>query len=302
MKNTLQPAHVAALFALVIFWSLAFVLLKVAVASIPPATATFARLAVAAPLLWIIMRMMGNQLSWDLKHWRYFLMLGFIANTLPFLLVLRGMRHIDSGLGAMLMGTMPVATVILAHFFSSQDEKLNTRKLLGVVIGFGAILLLVGPAVFSGLGKHVIAELSVIGGACCFAVAAVVTRRAPKLAITTLSAGVMTAAALTALPIALILDWPFASTPTTQAYWAIVWLGVFPTGLATLLYFFVVLHAGTGFFAMSNYLVPVAGVFWGALLLNEQPNWQSGLALFMILAGIWLVSPAKRAGAGLLSD
>ena len=105
----------------------------------------------------------------------------------------------------------------------------------------------------------------------------------------------MTPAALTALPIALILDWPFAITPTPQAYWAIVWLGFFPTGLATLLYFFVVLQAGTGFFAMSNYLVPVTGVFWGALLLNEQPNWQSLLALFMILTGIWLISPPMRA-------
>ncbi|MBL23591.1 MAG: EamA family transporter [Rhodospirillaceae bacterium] len=293
MSSNLKPAHLAALCALVLFWSLAFVMLKIAVATVPPASAAFSRLLVAAVMLWAIMRLMGQRLSWNPTHWRYFLLLGFIANALPFLLVLHGMRHIDSGLGAILMGAMPVVTVVLAHFFSDGSERLTPRKTIGVGIGFAALLLLIGPAALEGLGRHVFAELSVIGGAICFAVAAVVTRRAPELPICTLSAGVMITATLCALPIALISDWPFSISPDPKALWALLWLGIFPTGLATLLYFFVVLGAGTGFFAMSNYLVPVAGVFWGVLFLSEQPDWQSLAALAMILAGIWLVGPAQ---------
>jgi drug/metabolite transporter (DMT)-like permease len=293
MNQPFRSAHLGALFALVTFWSLAFVMLKITVASIPPATAALSRLAIAALILWLIMRLMGNQLSLKWEHWRYYLLLGFVANTLPFLLVLHGMQHIESGIGAILMGAMPVGTVILAHFFTDSAEQLTPRKWIGVLIGFAAIILLIGPSALSGLGHHVFAELSVVGGALCFAVAAVVTRRAPGLPISTLSAGVMVAAVITALPITMLFDWPFDIVPTTQAYLAVVWLGVFPTGLATLLYFFVVLQAGTGFFAMSNYLVPVAGFFWGMLFLSETPSWQSLLALSMILLGIWLVGPAK---------
>lgn len=293
MPPGLKPAHLAALFALVLFWSLAFVMLKIAVATVPPTSAAFLRLAAAAVLLWAIMRLFGGRLSLNRNHWRYFLLLGFIANALPFLLVLHGLQHLDSGLGAILMGAMPVVTVVLAHFFSDRAERLTPRKIIGITIGFAALLLLIGPAALAGLGRHVFAELAVIGGAVCFAVAAVVTRRAPDLPIVTLSAGVMIAAAICALPVALISDWPLAVTPDPQALWALLWLGVFPTGLATLLYFFVVLQAGTGFFAMSNYLVPVAGVFWGVQFLGEQPDWLSLAALAMILAGIWLVGPSR---------
>ena len=268
-------------------------MLKIAVASIPPATAALARLLVAALILWVFMRLKGNQLSLKWDHWRYYLLLGFVANTLPFLLVLRGMQHIEAGIGAILMGAMPVATVILAHFFSDSAERLNLRKWTGVLTGLAAIILLIGPSALSELGKHVFAELSVVSGALCFAIAAVLTRRAPDVPISILSTGVMVAAAIAALPIAVFFDWPFDIAPTTEAYIAVVWLGIFPTGLATLLYFFVVLQAGTGFFAMSNYLVPVAGVFWGMLFLNETPGWQSLLALSMILFGIWLVGPTK---------
>lgn len=293
MNQPLRFTHLGALFALVIFWSLAFVMLKIAVASIPPATAAMSRLLIAALILWLIMRLKGNQLSLKWNHWRYYFLLGFVANTLPFLLVLNGMQHIESGIGAILMGTMPVGTVILAHFFTDSAERLNLRKLIGVLTGLAAIILLIGPSALSGLGHHFFAELSVVGGALCFAVAAVVTRRAPDIPIPILSAGVMVAAAITAVPVAILFDWPFDITPTTEAYIAVVWLGIFPTGLATLLYFFVVLQAGTGFFAMSNYLVPVAGVVWGTLFLNETPGWHSLLSLLMILSGIWLVGPTK---------
>ena len=118
MPPGLKPAHRAALLPLGLFWSLAFVMLKIAVATVPPASAAFSRLAVAALLFWAIMRLMGDHLTLNPAHWRYFLLLGFIANALPFMLVLHGMRQIDSGLGAILMGAMPVVTVVLAHFFS----------------------------------------------------------------------------------------------------------------------------------------------------------------------------------------
>ena len=207
------------------FWSLAFVMLKIAVASIPPATAALSRLLVAALILWVYAAKEPAFPKWD--HWRYYLLLGFVANTLPFLLVIYGMQHIESGIGAILMGAMPVATVILAHFFNDSAERLNLRKWTGVLTGFTAIILLIGPSALSGLGDHVFAELSVVSGALCFAIAAVLTRRAPDLPISILSTGVMVAAAITALPIAVFFDWPFDIAPTTEAYIAVVWLGIF---------------------------------------------------------------------------
>ena len=293
MTFSLRKSDLGALLALVLFWSLAFVMLKISVATVPPASAAFIRIVIAATLLWAIMRLMGERLPEKPEHWQYLSVLGIIANVLPFTLVLYGMKHIESGVGAILMGIMPVITVVLAHFFSDHTERLTVRKSIGVGIGFTAILLLLGPSTLTRLGEQTLAELAVVCGAICFAVAAVITRRAPELPIASLSAGIMFASALFSLPVALILDWPLNFTPDIPALLALVWLGVFPTGLATLLYFFVVLKSGTGLLAMSNYLVPIAGVIWGAILLGERPNWQSFLALAMVVLGTWLVGPSQ---------
>ena len=293
MTFSLRKSDLGALLALVLFWSLAFVMLKISVATVPPASAAFIRIVIAATLLWAIMRLMGERLPEKPEHWQYLSILGIIANVLPFTLVLYGMKHIESGVGAILMGIMPVITVVLAHFFSDHTERLTVRKSIGVGIGFTAILLLLGPSTLTRLGEQTLAELAVVCGAICFAVAAVITRRAPELPIASLSAGIMFASALFSLPVALILDWPLNFTPDIPALLALVWLGVFPTGLATLLYFFVVLKSGTGLLAMSNYLVPIAGVIWGAILLGERPNWQSFLALAMVVLGTWLVGPSQ---------
>ena len=293
MTFSIRKTDLGALIALVLFWSLAFVMLKISVATVPPASAAFVRIVIAATLLWTIMRLMGERLPEKLEHWQYLSALGIIANVLPFTLVLYGIRHIESGVGAILMGIMPVITVVLAHFFSDHTERLTLRKSIGVGVGFTAILLLLGPSTLTKLGEQALSELAIVCGAVCFAVAAVITRRAPELPITSLSAGIMLASALFSLPIALILDWPLDFRPDIPALLSLVWLGVFPTGLATLLYFFVVLKSGTGLLAMSNYLVPIAGVFWGALLLGERPNWQSFIALAMVLLGTWLVGPSQ---------
>ena len=293
MTFSLRKSDLGALLALVLFWSLAFVMLKISVATVPPASAAFIRIVIAATLLWAIMRLMGERLPEKPEHWQYLSVLGIIANVLPFTLVLYGMKHIESGVGAILMGIMPVITVVLAHFFSDHTERLTVRKTIGVGIGFTAILLLLGPSTLTRLGEQTLAELAVVCGAICFAVAAVITRRAPELPIASLSAGIMFASALFSLPVALILDWPLNFTPDIPALLALVWLGVFPTGLATLLYFFVVLKSGTGLLAMTNYLVPIAGVIWGAILLGERPNWQSFLALAMVVLGTWLVGPSQ---------
>ena len=287
-----KKIDLAALFSLVLFWSLAFVMLKVSVATIPPASGAFGRILIAAILLWVVMLLMGEQLPKRPEHWLYFIILGIIANVLPFSLVLYGMEDVDTGLGAILMGIMPVATVILAHFFD-KTESLTLRKSIGVGIGFTAILVLLGPSTSTGLGEEVISELAILCGAICFAIAAVITRRAPRLSITSLSTGVMFASTLCAMPVALFFDWPLDFEPDLPALLALLWLGIFPTGFATLLYFYVVLKSGTGLLAMSNYLVPIAGVFWGVLFLGERPSWQSFAALTLVLIGTWLVGPSQ---------
>src|SRR3546814_20100115 len=106
----------------------------------------------------------------------------------------------------------------------------------------------------------------------------------PRMPASVGGAGVMVAAAVVGLPAALIVDRPWTLDPTAASIATMLWLGVFPTAIGSLLYFRLVASAGAGFLAMTNYLVPALGVLWGALLLAELTDGADTAALLLILA------------------
>ena len=98
---------------------------------------------------------------------------------------------------------------------------------------------------------------------------------------------VMICGAAITIPLALITDGPTAYLQAdTDGWLATIYLGILPTGLATLIYFHLVEVRGASFFSFVNYLNPVFGVFWGTLLLSEQVSLQAIAALLRILSGI----------------
>lgn len=78
-------------------------------------------------------------------------MVALIGNAIPFFLISFGETQVDAGLAAILMSTVPLTTVVLAHFFT-HDEKLSTGKVVGVILGTIGVIVLVGPETLSGLG------------------------------------------------------------------------------------------------------------------------------------------------------
>ena len=127
--------------------------------------------------------------------------------------------------------------------------------------------------------------------AVCYAINAVLTRNLPKGGQIGSMIGrafmVMTCGAIITIPLALIMDGPTAHLQADADGWlATIYLGILPTGLATLIYFHLVEVRGASFFSFVNYLNPLFGVFWGALLLSEQVSLQAICALLLILGGI----------------
>ena len=84
----------------------------------------------------------------------------------------------------------------------------------------------------------------------------------------------------------LLLETPPAHLPGTAASWSIVLLAIFPTVAAAFLTYALIARQGAGFFGQINLLVPLAGVFWGTLILAEKLPWNAWLALCVILGGI----------------
>jgi drug/metabolite transporter (DMT)-like permease len=273
------------LLVLGLIWGASFLFIKVAVVTIPPFTVAFGRTALAALILYVVLRYRGLKLgSWG-HLWGSFLVLGLFNGAVPYTLITWAEIHIDSGLAAILNALMPLFTVLLAHFFT-QDEKLNWMKVVGIFLGFLGILALIGPAVLKGLGTHVIGQLAVVGAALCYAMAAIYGRRLKEIPPLVSATGQLIGAALLTLPLSFIIDTPWQLSVTLLSLGALACLSLLGTALAYILYYYLLARIGATNVSLVTYLLPITGVFWGALLLGERLHWSAFLALALILAGI----------------
>ncbi len=289
----IRPRHVVMLLTLATVWGSAFMVIKIGVGTMSALDLTAIRLAVAAGVMAGVAVALKSPLPAGLRAWAYCFALAVFGNSLPFFLISWGEERIDSGLAAILMAIMPLTTLILAHFFAHGD-RLNGRKLAGIGLGFCGVIALVGPEALRGLGGDLVRQLATAGGAVCYAISVIIVRRMPPTPMAGRAALVLVFSALQTVPIALYLN-GFSLPPMTfQALWPAVYLGLFPTAVATLVLFKLLSEREPSFVAFQNYLVPVFGVLWGALLLGEHVTLGAILALGLILSGIFVANVRIR--------
>jgi drug/metabolite transporter (DMT)-like permease len=280
--------HWALLLALTAMWGTAFMFIKLGVATVPPATLVACRLVIGAAILYATMRMHGLSLPPPGRGWLPFAVLAAVGNSVPFYLISWGQQFIDSALAGILMAVMPLTTMLLAHFFVA-GERMRAGRALGFVTGFSGVLVLMGPAALAGLGgtaAKVAAQAAVLGGALCYAANSVIARRVVAADFLVASTGVIIVASILAVPFALTIDRAWVVAPGAGSMAAIVWLGVGPTALATLLYFRLIAAAGPTFMSLVNYLSPLVAVLAGVLLLGEHPGAGALAGLTLILLGV----------------
>lgn len=287
--------------ALSLIWGSSFLLIKIAVDAVPPLTMSACRVAIAFLVLYVLTRIRGEGLAapWSAEGrplWGHFLVIGMLGNGIPFTLISWGEVEVTSALAAILIGAMPVFTVVFAHAFGV-ERVTGVSRPLGIAAGFAGLVLLVGPAVIARLGHAALHELAVIGGAASYAATGVYARRLSlRMSAARLSAGAMGASSLIMVPAALILDTPWRLTPDLGDVSAVLGLGVFATGFASIIYFRLLAAAGPTFASTINYLIPVFGAALGVVLLGERVGLLELAALVLILSGIALVrNTAARA-------
>ncbi len=293
-KDNTLLRHIALLLLLAALWSSSFTMIKVAVETLPPLTLVAARLGVAAIILMVFLKIRGQKLPLFGRDWIAFFIVAFTGNSLPFFLITWGEVSIDSGKAAILMALMPLATVVLAHFYTSTD-KITPQKFVGIIVGLIGIVILVGPKALMGFGSHLFSEMAVAAAAVSYAVTTVVIRRMPSGGDPIERSGaVMICASLQMVPLSMIMDKPWLLDPTQASLLANLYIGIFPTALAAIIHFQLVAARGTTFFALINYIIPCMGVTWGAIFLNEIISLNMIFALGVILSGIAIANIRKK--------
>ena len=285
----------ALLATLVALWGSNFMFVKIGVATVPPATLAAGRLLVGAVVLIAVIRALGHPFPRPSRTWIPYTLLAVVGNSLPFWLISWGQQTIDSALAGILMAIMPLATLVMAHVWVT-GEHLTRNRALGFLLGFAGIVVLLEPAALAGLGGsggRVLAQLAVLGGALCYAIQSVLVRVTLKGDVMVASAAIIAIAAAVSLPIAIVVDQPWTLAPSAASMWAVAWMGVGPTAIATIAFIRLIGSAGPTFTSLVNYGVPVVAVFLGVTILGETPHVNAYAGLALILSGI-AVSQLRR--------
>jgi drug/metabolite transporter (DMT)-like permease len=288
--------HWLLLFALVAMWGSAFMFTGIAVRGFSPTALVTIRLALAALLLAGVVVARGHRWPRNWRFWLFSVAIALAGNCVPFWLISFGQQRIDSGVAGILMGIMPLTTMVLAHFFV-RGERLNATKSAGFVIGFCGLVVLIGPHALlelRGQGTLLLYELAVLTGAICYAINTIIARHRPPADPLVAAAGVTLAGSAIMLPIgagsagAQLLDAPAAPLAAMLA------LAIVATAIATVVFLRLVAIAGPSFTSFINYLIPVWALLMGVVFLDERPGATVVLGLVLILSGIALSEVGAR--------
>lgn len=278
-----------------LIWGGTFMVVAIALTGYGPLTVACARTTLGAVALIGLMAVLRRPLPRpSAALFGHVAAIGALSTALPFFLLSWGQQHVPSAFAGLSMAAVPLFVLPLAHLFS--DEPLDRRKALGVTLGFAGALVLIGPGLarLGDGGLAPVGQLACLTAALCYAAASILTRRCPPIDPIVLSALSLLVGAVILLPLMLMIEglprWQGAGPGL-----AIVFLGLLPTALATLLRVSLVRSAGAVFMNLVNYQVPLWSTLFGALVLAEDLPVRFFAALGLTLAGM-AVSQRWRRG------
>jgi drug/metabolite transporter (DMT)-like permease len=277
--------ELALLGLLALLWGSSYLLIKIALASIPPFTLIACRVAVAAILLLAVVRMRGERLPADGATWRAFLVQAFFNSIGAWTVLAWGQQYVDSGLAGVLNSTSPLFVFVLTAVWT-RHEPITLRKTVGALLGLAGVVLVLGVDALAGIGQQVLAQLAVLFGAFLYACAALNGRRFAALPPTVTATGTMACAAAVLIPACLLIDQPWRVHPTGISFAAALGLGVFCTGFALLLYFRLLRTLGPIGVTSQSYLRCGISVLLGVVVLGEHVTATVGLGLVAIVLGV----------------
>jgi len=267
-------------------WGMSFVAVTVGLEGFGPITIAAGRITIGAVLLLIAAFATGVGLPrlTDRHVWLHCLSLALFTSLIPFSLLGWGQQSVTSGFAGISMAVIPLIVLPLAWIFL--QEAMTLRRTVGFMMGFVGTVTLIGPGalISAGTEAETLARLACLGAAMCYAIGSVITRTAPSVPLVSFSAAGLTIAAVIILPIAIWLE----GLPeiTLRPGLAILYLGVFPTAVATMLWVKVIKSAGPSFMSLVNYHVPFWAVVIGMLFLSEPLPARFLVALALILIGL----------------
>jgi len=290
--------------ALCLIWGIPYLLIKVAVREISPASLVFLRTSLGALLL-LPLALRRGRMRALLPRWRPVLAFAAVEIALPWLLLSDAERRLSSSLTGLLIASVPLVGAVLARATGGR-ERFDARGVAGLAVGFAGVVALLGLDLGTGDALTLVEmAIVVLGYAVGPAIAARWLADLPSLEVITAS---LAACAVAYAPLG-VAQLPRA-WPPVEVVAAVVGLGILCTALAFVIFFRLIAEAGPVRATLVAYVNPAVAVAAGVAVLGEPLTAGTALGFTLILLGSFLATrpvaggrasaspPARRAAAG----
>jgi drug/metabolite transporter (DMT)-like permease len=274
-----------ALLLLSALWGASFIFIRVAVPELGPFILVELRVGIAAATLALCAALLGR-LPKLRARWRQFALLGTVNVAIPFSLISAAEINLTASLAAILNSTTVMFTAMVAAVW--MGDALTARKFVGLVLGIVGVTVLVG---WDPVAMNWVVVLSVgamLAASLSYALGAVYAKRtfagSPPLAI---AIGQLTAASMLVLPLAAV---SVSGRPSTTVVLSVLALALLSTAVAYMLYFRLIENVGPTSTSTVTLLVPLFGLLFGVVLLDEPVGLGTFAGLALILSSVALIA------------
>ena len=276
--------------ALTVIWGSSFLWIKLAVREVGPLTVVTIRLAFAVLVLLIFLMARRPAVPRGARMWTVLLAQGLMSTAVPWMLITWAEQYIDSAVATVLNATVPMFTIVIAHY-ALRDDRITPRRLVGLLVGFAGVLVLVHEDIRIGFGSGglvLLGNLAMLLSSAFYAVSNVFARAKLRGVPSIVQAFyTMLLADAVMWAVAPVVETPFTLPTLGLTWFAIAWLGVLGAGIAYVIFYYLLHTIGPTRISMVTYTIPVVGVTLGVVFLDERLDWSLVVGTVLIVSGVW---------------
>ena len=278
------------LLVLGLMWGTSYAFIKLGVQTLPTFTLIATRLLIGFVLLATVVIVAREPLPRNPRVYVNLLIMAVINIVIPFTLITTAEQSVDSAIAAIINGAVPLVVILLAAL-TFPDEPITLNRLLGLLVGYAGVIVIVLPGLAASTGSQVSGELALVGSTIAYGIGAVFARAKIRGLRPMIPAVFQVGFAFVIISVlAFLNERPLDVRWNQNAVIAVVWLGIFGSGVAYLLNFRLLSRIGATRTSILAYFLPIVGIISGGLMFGETIDVSVLIGTAMVIGGVALVN------------
>lgn len=276
-----------ALLLLSLMWGGSFFFIKILLPDFEPLPISFLRSGFGLATIVLIMLVTRQKFGWKSIPWPLMIVVGLVNTAVPWTLIGLSETKLTSSMASVLNATTPLWTMVVGILFFKAAS--NFVQWLGIAIAFVGILVLVDVNPESFVSVDLVGLFCMLTATLCYGIGTQLSRRLSGLTLYQTTFGtLLTTTLATGIASLLWADADWAQVAAWHNLGALVGLGVFGSGLAYILFYYLVQKGSPEFATLVTYLLPVTAIIWGYTLLDEAITWNLLAGMMLVLCGVFV--------------